>query len=447
MFDKILIANRGEIAVRIIHACRELGIGTVAVYSQPDKESLHVQIADEAVCIGPKEMKDSYLNIKAILAACEITGVQAVHPGCGFLAESSKFAKMVELCGLKFIGPNAKAIDFLGDKIKAKKLVKELGIPVVEGCTDAVKDHFDALKIADDIGYPVIIKAKAGGGGKGIRVVTDKKELKNAFLLSKSEAKTYFDDDEVYIEKYIKNPRHIEVQVLADEFLNVIYLGERDCSLQRRNQKLIEEAPSSAVDEILRKKLGVAAVKIARACGYFNAGTVEFLLDGEGKFYFIEMNTRLQVEHGITEFISGVDIVKTQIKIANKDKLNIKQKDINLKGHSIECRINAEIPEKNFMPAPGRIKEVYIPCGNNIRVDHAIYAGYDIPPFYDNMIAKVMVHDHTRKEAIFKMISALAEFIISGVHTNIDFNLKLLRNEDFMNSNIHIRFLESLGYF
>ena len=446
MIDKILIANRGEIAVRIIHACREMGIATVSIYSEADKDSLHVQLADEAICVGPKEVKDSYLNINSIISACEITGARAVHPGCGFLAENKKFAKMVELCGLKFIGPSVKSIDVLGNKIKAKNLVKEIGVPVVEGSDGAVRNKEDAIKIAKKLGYPVIVKAKAGGGGKGIRVVREEKELENSFLLAQSEAKLYFADDEIYIEKYIENPRHVEVQILADEFSNVVHLGERDCSVQRRNQKVIEEANSPAVDSNLRRKLGVAAIKVARACSYSNAGTVEFLLDKQNRFYFMEVNTRVQVEHGITELITGIDIVKTQIRIANGEKLKFKQSDINFKGHSMECRINAECPEKGFLPSPGRIGELYIPCGNGIRVDHAIYSGYSVPPYYDNMIAKLMVHGEDREEAVAKMVSALAEFIISGIETNIDFQLKILRNKDFKAGNVDVGFLERLGY-
>ena len=339
--------------------------------------------------------------MKSIIAACEITGATAVHPGCGFLAENSKFAKMVQACGLKFIGPSVNSIDILGDKIKAKRLVRQVGVPVVSGSNGPVADVNEALKVAREIGYPIIIKAKAGGGGKGIRVVQSAEEVESAFSLSKSEARLYFGDDEVYIEKFIENPRHVEVQILADEHGNYIHLGERDCSVQRRNQKLIEEAFSPAVDVNLRKKLGDAAVKVAKACKYFNAGTVEFLLDKNKNFYFMEVNTRVQVEHGITELVTGVDIVKAQIKIAANKKLNINQKNLNFNGHSIECRINAEIPEKGFMPSPGRIEELYIPCGNGIRVDHAIYSGYTIPPYYDNMIAKLMVYDTNRKEAIF----------------------------------------------
>lgn len=423
-----------------------MGIATVSIYSEADRDSLHVQLADEAICVGPKEVKDSYLNINSIISACEITGARAVHPGCGFLAENKKFAKMVELCGLKFIGPSVKSIDVLGNKIKAKNLVKEIGVPVVEGSDGAVRNKEDAIKIAKKLGYPVIVKAKAGGGGKGIRVVREEKELENSFLLAQSEAKLYFADDEIYIEKYIENPRHVEVQILADEFSNVVHLGERDCSVQRRNQKVIEEANSPAVDSNLRRKLGVAAIKVARACSYSNAGTVEFLLDKQNRFYFMEVNTRVQVEHGITELITGIDIVKTQIRIANGEKLKFKQSDINFKGHSMECRINAECPEKGFLPSPGRIGELYIPCGNGIRVDHAIYSGYSVPPYYDNMIAKLMVHGEDREEAVAKMVSALAEFIISGIETNIDFQLKILRNKDFKAGNVDVGFLERLGY-
>lgn len=446
MFSKILIANRGEIAVRIIHACRELGIETVAIYSIADKESLHVQLADEAVCIGPVQPKDSYLNMRSIFAACENTGAQAIHAGFGFLSENSQFAKMCEAFGIKFIGPSFNAIAMLGDKVVAKQTVKNAGVPVVEGSNGAVEDINEALQIAQDIGYPVIVKARAGGGGKGIRVVRNKIELESAMEVARLEAQANFGNGELYIEKFIENPRHVEIQVLADEFGNVVHLGERDCSVQRKNQKLIEESPSPVVDEHLRKKMGQAAVNAAKACGYSNAGTVEFLLDKSGEFYFMEMNTRIQVEHGITELETGVDLVKSQIKIASGEKLGFVQNDIKLSGHSIECRINAEVPEKGFMPSPGKIDDLYIPCGNGIRVDNAIYSGYTVLPYYDSMIAKVMVHAATRQEAISKMIVALAEFIVSGIETNIDFQLSILRNPDFQNGNIDINFLRRLGY-
>ena len=446
MFGKVLIANRGEIAVRIIHACRELGISTVSVYSEADRSSLHVQIADEAVCIGPAKTQDSYLNIKAILAACEVTGADAVHPGFGFLSENSGFAKMCGICGIKFIGPSPEAMDSLGDKIKAKKIMKQAGVPVIPGSDGLVTDIDDALKIADEIGYPVMIKATAGGGGRGIRRVDCAKELEAAIIVAQNEAKSFFGNPGVYIEKFIENPRHVEIQLIADEHGNVVHLGERDCSMQRRNQKIIEETPSPAVDGNLRKKMGKAAVSAAKACGYCSVGTVEFLLDKNNNFYFMEMNTRIQVEHGITELITGVDIVKTQIKIANSQKLDISQEDVKINGHAIECRINAEMPEKGFMPVPGKINDLYVPCGNGIRVDSAIYSGYTITPHYDSMIAKVMTHAATREEAIAKMRWALAEFIVEGIPTNIDFQLSLLRNEDFKKGNIDIGFLSRLGY-
>ncbi len=446
MFGKILIANRGEIAVRIIHACRELGISTVAVYSEADKSSLHVQIADEAVCIGPAKTQDSYLNIKAILAACEVTGADAVHPGFGFLSENSGFAKMCGICGIKFIGPSPEAMDSLGDKIKAKKIMKQAGVPVIPGSDGLVTDINDALKIADEIGYPVMIKATAGGGGRGIRRVNSEKELEAAIIVAQNEAKSFFGNSGVYIEKFIENPRHVEIQLIADEYGNVVHLGERDCSMQRRNQKIIEETPSPAVDEILRGKMGKAAVAAAKACEYCSVGTAEFLLDKNKNFYFMEMNTRIQVEHGITELVTGVDIVKTQIKIANSQKLNISQEDVKMNGHAIECRINAEMPEKGFMPVPGKISELYVPCGNGIRVDSAIYSGYTITSHYDSMIAKVMSYAATRDEAIAKMKWALAEFIVEGISTNIDFQLSLLRNEDFKSGNVDIGFLSRLGY-
>ncbi len=446
MFGKVLIANRGEIAVRVIHACRELGISTVAVYSEADKGSLHVQIADEAVCIGPAKTQDSYLNVKAILAACEITGADAVHPGFGFLSENSGFAKMCGMCGIKFIGPSPEAMDSLGDKVKAKNTMKQAGVPVIPGSDGLVNDTEEALNIADEIGYPVMVKATAGGGGRGIRRVDSPEELEAAIVVAQTEAKSFFGNPGVYIEKFIENPRHVEIQLIADEHGNVVHLGERDCSMQRRNQKMIEETPSPAVNDVLREKMGMAAVAAAQACGYYNAGTVEFLLDKDNNFYFMEMNTRIQVEHGITELVTGVDIVKNQIKIANSQKLDISQEDIKINGHAIECRINAEMPEKGFMPVPGKISELYVPCGNGIRVDSAVYSGYTITPHYDSMIAKVMAHAPTRDEAIAKMRWALAEFIVGGISTNIDFQLSLLRNEDFKKGNVDIGFLSRLGY-
>ena len=446
MFGKVLIANRGEIAVRIIHACRELGISTVAIYSEADKESLHVQIADEAVCIGPAKPKDSYLNVKSIISACEITGADAVHPGFGFLSENSGFAKMCDVCGLEFIGPSALAMESLGDKASARRVMKEAGVPVIPGSEGLILDLNHALKVANEVGYPVMVKATAGGGGRGIRRVDSPKDLESAILAAQTEAESFFGNSGVYIEKFIENPRHVEIQIIADKYGNVVHLGERDCSVQRRNQKLIEEAPSPAVSEDVRKKMGRAALLAAKASEYYNAGTVEFLLDKDDNFYFMEMNTRLQVEHGITELVTDVDIVKNQIKIADSQKLDISQDDIKINGHAIECRINAEIPEKGFMPVPGQIKGLYVPCGNGVRVDSCVYPGYTVTPHYDSMIAKVMTHAKTRDEAIAKMRWALAEFIVEGISTNIDFHLSLLRNEDFRRGNVDIGFLGRLGY-
>ncbi len=446
MFGKVLIANRGEIAVRIIHACRELGISTVAIYSEADKESLHAQIADEAVCIGPAKPKDSYLNVKSIISACEITGADAIHPGFGFLSENSGFAKMCDVCGLEFIGPSALAMESLGDKASARRVMKEAGVPVIPGSEGLILDLSHALKVSDEIGYPVMVKATAGGGGRGIRQVDSPKDLESAILAAQTEAESFFGNSGIYIEKFIENPRHVEIQIIADKYGNVVHLGERDCSIQRRNQKLIEEAPSPAVSEDVRKKMGRAAILAAKASEYYNAGTVEFLLDKDDNFYFMEMNTRLQVEHGITELVTDVDIVKNQIKIADSQKLDISQDDVKINGHAIECRINAEIPEKGFMPVPGQIKGLYIPCGNGVRVDSCVYSGYTVTPHYDSMIAKVMTHAKTRDEAIAKMRWALAEFIVEGISTNIDFHLSLLRNEDFRQGNVDIGFLGRLGY-
>ena len=446
MFGKVLIANRGEIAVRIIHACRELGISTVAIYSEADKESLHAQIADEAVCIGPAKPKDSYLNVKSIISACEITGADAIHPGFGFLSENSGFAKMCDVCGLEFIGPSALAMESLGDKASARRVMKEAGVPVIPGSEGLILDLSHALKVSDEIGYPVMVKATAGGGGRGIRRVDSPKDLESAILAAQTEAESFFGNSGIYIEKFIENPRHVEIQIIADKYGNVVHLGERDCSIQRRNQKLIEEAPSPAVSEDVRKKMGRAAILAAKASEYYNAGTVEFLLDKDDNFYFMEMNTRLQVEHGVTELVTDVDIVKNQIKIADSQKLDISQDDVKINGHAIECRINAEIPEKGFMPVPGQIKGLYVPCGNGVRVDSCVYSGYTVTPHYDSMIAKVMTHAKTRDEAIAKMRWALAEFIVEGISTNIDFHLSLLRNEDFRRGNVDIGFLGRLGY-
>lgn len=431
LFNKILIANRGEIAVRVIRACRELGIRTVAVFSEADRGALHAQIADEAICIGPANTKDSYLNVKSILAACELSGAQAVHPGFGFLSENSGFARNCQKCGVAFIGPDPSSIDLMGDKATAKMTMKNAGVPVVPGSDGVVKTLDEAKKIADEIGYPIMIKASAGGGGRGIRLVNTKAELEGAMNSAKQEALMFFANDEVYIEKFIVDPRHVEIQILGDSFGNVIHLGERDCSMQRRNQKLLEESPCPVMTKELRQKMGDAAIKAAKACNYKNAGTIEFLLAKDNQFYFMEMNTRIQVEHPVTEFVTGVDIVRQQILIADGQPLSIKQEDIVLKGHSIECRINAENPEFNFRPSPGKITALHMPGGPGVRIDSAVYQGYEITPFYDSMIAKLIVYAPTRQEAIRKMKWALAEFIIEGVDTNIDFQLGLVRDENF----------------
>lgn len=441
MFNKILIANRGEIAIRIIRACRELGIKTVAVYSTADRTALHAQIADEAICIGPAASKDSYLNSKALLAACEITGAQAIHPGFGFLSENSHFVRLCGKCGIKFIGPGADAMDAMGDKANAKKTMIENDVPVVPGSDGVVETLEEAKEIADRIGYPIMVKASAGGGGRGIRLVEKPEELEAAITAAKQEAKRFFANDDIYIEKFIVNPRHIEIQLLADEHGNVIYLGERDCSLQRRNQKVLEESPSPVMTEDLRRRMGEAAVRAAKACGYSNAGTVEFLVDKDLNFYFMEMNARIQVEHPVTEMVTGVDLVKAQINIAAGLPLPYKQEDIKLTGHVIECRINAEEPKNNFRPCPGCIKSIHMPGGFGVRIDTAVYQGYEIPPYYDSMIAKVLVKGTDRKEAIQKMKVALAEFLVEGINTNIDFQLNLLRDEDVESGNFDIGFL------
>lgn len=431
MFKKVLIANRGEIAVRIIRACRELGIHTVAVYSTADANALHAQIADEAVCIGPAQSKDSYLNMKALIAACEVTGADAVHPGFGFLSENAAFAGYCEKCGITFIGPRAQAIAMLGDKAQAKETMKEAGVPVIMGSDGSVRNELYAKDLARRIGYPVMIKASAGGGGKGIRIVHSEEELAEQMKVAKTEALACFGNDEVYIEKFIENPRHVEIQILADNFGNVVYLGERDCSMQRRNQKVLEETPSPAVDDDLRRRMGEAACRAAKAAGYTNAGTIEFLLDKNGDFFFMEMNTRIQVEHPITEEVTGIDIVSRQIRIAANEKLDIRQEDIKMTGHAIECRINAENPEQGFRPSPGVIETLHTPGGFGVRVDSAAYQGLEISPYYDSMIAKLIVHADTREQAIKRMNWALSEFVVEGVSTNIDFQLKLIGTQAF----------------
>ena len=442
MLKKVLIANRGEIAVRIIRACREMGIRTVAIYSEADKDALHVRLADQAICIGPAPSSKSYLNIKAILEAACLTGADSIHPGFGFLSENSNFAKICEEMGIKFIGPNYKLIELLGNKSKAKETMKKAGVPVVPGSEGLINSKKEAVEIAEKIKYPVILKASAGGGGKGIRIAHNKEELEKAYSLVKQEAKISFNDDSIYIEKFVENPRHVEIQVLADEHGNGIHLGERDCSVQRRNQKIIEETPASIIDDETRKKMGEVAVKAVKEIGYTNAGTIEFLVDKNKDFYFMEMNTRVQVEHPVTEMVTGIDIIKEQIKIASGEKLAIKQKDVKVKGHSMEARINAENPDKNFMPCPGTITGLHIPGGNGIRVDTAIYSGYTIPPTYDSMIAKVIVHGKTREESIAKLKSAVAELVVDGITTNADFILKILDNQNFKTNNYDTSFIE-----
>lgn len=441
MFNKILIANRGEIAIRIMRACRELGIKTVAVYSEADRTALHAQIADEAVCIGPAESKNSYLNTKAIIAACEITHAEAIHPGFGFLSENADFARLCRKCGLVFIGPSPEVMDAMGDKANAKRTMRGAGVPVIPGSEGVVKTLDEAREVCAQIGYPVMVKASAGGGGRGIRLVKSEGELEPHFLSAQQEALQFFGNGDLYIEKFIVDPRHIEIQLLADNYGNVVHLGERDCSLQRRNQKVLEESPSPIMTEELREKMGAAAVSAAKVSGYQNAGTIEFLVDADRNFYFMEMNTRIQVEHPVTEFVTGIDLVKAQIRIAAGEKLWFSQDDVHLSGHAIECRINAEDPRRNFMPCPGTINAIHVPGGFNVRIDSAVYAGYQITPYYDSMIAKLLVKAPTREEAIMKMRVALSEFIIEGVETNIDFQLALLKDEDFEKGNFDIGFL------
>ena len=440
--NKILIANRGEIAVRIIRACKEMNIKTVAIYSEVDKDSMHTRLADEAICIGPANSSKSYLNYKNIIEAAYITGSDSIHPGFGFLSENSQFAKICEESNIKFIGPSYDVIKLMGNKSNAKEMMEKAGVPVVPGSKGSVRSINEAKKIAKEIGYPVMIKAAAGGGGKGIRIVNNEDEMENCYNIVKQEALISFKDDEIYIEKFIQNPRHVEIQILADEHGNVIHLGERDCTVQRKNQKIIEETPSTAIDDKLREKMGDAAIKAAKKVGYTSCGTIEFLVDKNKNFYFMEMNTRIQVEHGITEERTGIDIVKEQIRIAAGEKLKIKQKDVEFRGHSIECRINAENPEKKFRPCPGKITGLILPGGNGIRVDTFVYEGYTIPANYDSMIAKIIATGKTRNEAISKMKRALEETVIEGVDTNIDFLFKIIRNSNFLRGKYDTSFIE-----
>ena len=442
MIRKVLIANRGEIAVRIIRACREMGIATVAVYSEADKNALHVKLADQAVCIGPAASNKSYLNVKAILEGCCLTGADSVHPGYGFLSENVAFAKMCSEMGINYIGPSYELIELMGNKSKAKETMKKAGVPVVEGSEGNVESLQGAKEIANQIGYPVIMKAVSGGGGKGIRIANTEEELSRYYDVIRTEAKSAFNDDSIYIEKYIQNPRHIEIQVIADKHGNVAHLGDRDCTVQRKNQKMLEETPSGYIDEKLRQKMEKVSVKAIEKIGYTNAGTIEYLVDKSGNFYFMEMNTRLQVEHPVTEMVTGVDLVKEQINIAAGKKLSKEVRELNVKGHSLECRINAENPDKNFMPCPGKITGLHIPGGNGIRVDTAIYQDYVIPPNYDSMIAKLIVHGKNREDSINKMKSALGEFVIDGITTNIDFLYKILENPEFIKNEYDTSFIK-----
>lgn len=444
MIQKVLIANRGEIAVRIIRACREMGIETVAVYSEADKEALHTQLADEAICIGAAPSTESYLNMERILSATITSGADAIHPGFGFLSENSKFAALCEQCHITFIGPDAEIIQKMGHKSQARNTMIAAGIPVIPGSTEPIYDADTGARIADSIGYPVIVKAALGGGGKGMRVAYTPEEFHVSFHTAQKEAELAFGDNTMYLEHFVEHPRHIEFQILADHYGNVIHLGERDCSVQRNHQKLIEESPCIAITEELRDKMGEAAVKAAKAAHYKNAGTIEFLLEKNGQFYFMEMNTRIQVEHPVTEWVTGLDLIKEQIRIASGLPLSYTQNDIHLTGHAIECRINAENPNKNFMPSPGHITEIYLPGGNGVRIDTAIYSGYTVPAYYDSMLAKLIVYADTREEAISKMRSALGEVIIEGIETNIDYQYEIINHPDYISGDIDIEFIEKM---
>ena len=442
MIRKLLVANRGEIAVRIIRACREMGIETVAIYSEADREALHAKLADEAVCIGPAALSESYLSMERIISATIVTGAQAIHPGFGFLSENAKFAALCEKCNIIFVGPKAETIERLGNKQLARETMQKAGVPVIPGSDRAVFDYRDGLQEAEKIGYPIMIKAALGGGGKGMRLSGSKEDFEKNFRIAQAEAKQCFGDDAMYLEHYIKGPRHVEFQILADSHGNVVHLGERDCSIQRKHQKLIEEAPCSVLSSRQRMEMGQTAVRAAKAAGYINAGTIEFLLEPSGTFYFMEMNTRIQVEHPITEMRTGIDIVKEQIKIAAGEKLKIKQKNVQFKGHSIECRINAENPRKKFRPSPGKITGLNLPGGNGVRIDTAIYEGYTIPANYDSMIAKIITYGDTRNEAISKMKRALEETVIEGIDTNLDFLFQIIKNPNFLRGKFDTSFIE-----
>lgn len=441
MFHKILIANRGEIAVRIIRACREMGIKTVAVYSTADKEALHTQLADESICIGDAPAKDSYLNMERIISATIAAKADAIHPGFGFLSENSKFVEMCEKCNIAFIGPSSVLIHKMGNKSEARRTMIEAGVPVVPGTKDPVYEAAEGQKIADQMGYPVMVKASSGGGGRGMRIVNDASEFVREFTTAQRESVTAFADDTMYIEKYIESPRHIEVQILADRYGNVVHLGERDCSIQRRHQKMIEESPSAAISPTLRKEMGATAVLAAKAVKYENAGTIEFLLDKSGAYYFMEMNTRIQVEHPVTEMVTDTDLIKEQIRIAEGKKLSFTQDEIHMNGHAIECRINAEDPARGFMPCPGKITSLHIPGGNGVRVDTAVYQDYTVPAYYDSMIMKVIVRDKDREGAINKMRSVLGEVVVDGITTNLDFQYEIINHPVFAAGNVNTHFI------
>ena len=443
MFQKILIANRGEIAVRIIRACREMGIKTVAVYSEADRDALHTLLADEAICIGPAPSAESYLNMEQILTACVAMKADAIHPGFGFLSENARFAELCEKCHIRFIGPPAEVIHRMGNKSEARKTMMEAGVPVIPGSKEPVFTVEEGLKTAREVGFPVMIKASSGGGGKGMRVSYGEDDFASNFQNAQMESVKGFSDDTMYIERFVERPRHIEFQILADSFGNVVHLGERDCSIQRRHQKLLEEAPSAAISEELRERMGQAAVKAARSVHYENAGTIEFLLDKNKEFYFMEMNTRIQVEHPVTEAVTDLDLIKEQIRIAAGEPLSVTQVDIQITGHAIECRINAENPDKHFMPCPGTITDIHLPGGRGVRVDTAVYNNYTIPPNYDSMILKLIVHDKDRPSAIAKMRSALGELVIEGITTNVDFQYELIGDRDFEDGNVDTDFIPS----
>lgn len=444
MIKKVLIANRGEIAVRIIRACREMGIETVAVYSEADKEALHTQLADEAVCIGPAALSESYLSMERIISATIVSGADAIHPGFGFLSENSQFAQLCEKCNITFIGPGSDIIAKLGNKQEARNIMAAAGVPVIPGSEEPIYDAKAGAEAAKEIGYPVMIKAALGGGGKGMRVAESPEDFELNFLTAQKEAEMAFGNNTMYIEHFVRHPRHVEFQILADCHGNVIHLGERDCSIQRNHQKMIEESPCAAISDDLRKRMGEAAVKAAKAAGYVNAGTIEFLLEKDQQFYFMEMNTRIQVEHPVTEWVTGIDLVKEQIRIASGETLGYKQEDVKISGHAIECRINAENPEKGFRPSPGTITDMYLPGGKGIRIDTAVYSGYTIPPYYDSMIAKLIVWADNREEAISKMQSALGEVIIEGIDTNVDYQYEILNHPDFLTGNVDVEFIERM---